>query len=93
MYFSNFHKNVVFDTWYPGPYTLYGDVLTVGAPVGQKRKVSVCAGDLDAGSLRPKDYHTLVIESSVCELDKGFVESFPKVLSVRRRRSWRMPWV
>ena len=79
MYFSNFHKNVVFDTWYPGPYTLYGDVLTVGAPVGQKRKVSVCAGDLDAGSLRPKDYHTLVIESSVCELGKGFVESFPNL--------------
>ena len=29
--------------------------------------------------LQPKDYYTLVIESSVCELDKGFIESFPNL--------------
>lgn len=78
MYFSNLHEFVEFDTWYPGPYTLYGYVLTVGAPVGFKRKVSVCAGDLDAGpgKLVPKKYKTLVIEKGVCEVKSGFIEAF-----------------
>lgn len=84
MYFSNLHENVVFDTWYPGPYTLYGNVLTVGAPVGQKRKVSVCAGDLDVnpGKLNPKEFKTLVIEKSVCDVKKGFIESFPNLMDL-----------
>lgn len=81
MFFSNHHQNVVYDTWYPGPYTLYGDVLSVGTPVGQKRKVCVRAEDLDAGPgrLNPSKYKTLVIEAGVCGLEKGFVESFPNL--------------
>lgn len=81
MYFSNLHENVVFDTWYPGPYTLYGSVITVGAPVGYKRRVSVCAGDLDVrpGRMNVKEYKTLVIESSVCAVEKGVIEAFPNV--------------
>ena len=81
MFFSNHHQNVVYDTWYPGPYTLYGDVLSVGTPVGQKRKVCVRAEDLDAGpgKLNPSKYKTLVIEAGVCGLEKGFVESFPNL--------------
>ena len=78
MYFSNRNENVEFDTWYPGPYTLYGYVLTVGAPMGFKRKVSVCAEDLDAGpgKLVPKKYKTLVIEKGVCAVKSGFIEAF-----------------
>ena len=78
MYFSNLHENVEFDTWYPGPYTLYGDVITVGAPYSYKRRVSVCAGDLDVspGKLVPGAYKTLVIEKSVCAVEKGFIEAF-----------------
>ena len=80
MYFSKLHENVVFDTWYPGPYTLYGSVITVGAPVGYKRRVSVCAGDLDVrGRMDVKEYKTLVIESSVCAVEKGVIEAFHKL--------------
>ena len=64
MYFSKLHEDVTFDTWYPGPYTLYGDVLTVGAPVGYKRRISVCpgisAGNNGGGTLRhdlPEDFY------------------------------------
>ena len=78
MYFSNLHENVVYDSWYPGPYTLYGNVLTVGAPAGYKRRVSVCADDLDAGpgKLVPGKYATLVIEEGVCAVKSGFIEAF-----------------
>ena len=31
MYCSKHNDNVLYETWYPGPYTLYGCVLTVGA--------------------------------------------------------------
>ena len=81
MFFSNLHDYVVYGTWYPGPYTLYGDVLTVGARVSYKRRVSVCAGDLDAwpGKLDPKKYKTLVLEASVCAVKEGFIESFSKL--------------
>ena len=81
MYFSNLHENVVFDSWYPGPYTLYGNVITVGAPVGYKRRVSVCAGDLDVrpGRMDMKKIKTLVIESSVCAVKEGFIEAFPNL--------------
>ena len=81
MYFSKLHENVTFDTWYPGPYTQFGNVLTVGAPYGHKRKIRVCAGDLDTspGTMNPGSYKTLVIEDSVCEVEKGFIESFPKL--------------
>ena len=79
MYFSDHNENVVFSTWYPGPYTLYGNVLTVGAPVGFKRKICVCAGDLDAGpgKLDAAKIKTLVVEKSVSSVKKGFIESFP----------------
>ena len=78
MLFSNLHENVVYSTWYPGPYTLYGDVITVGAPVGFKRRVSVCAGDLDVRPSRlvPGEYKTLVIEKNVCSVEAGFIEAF-----------------
>lgn len=81
MYFSDHNENVVFSTWYPGPYTLYGNVLTVGAPEGYKRKVSVCAGDLDAGpgKLDPAKIKTLVVEKSVSSVKEGFIESFPQL--------------
>ena len=78
MYFSNLHDNVVYSTWYPGPYTLFGDVLTVGAPASHKRMVSVCAGDLDIcpGNLGLMQFKTLVIEDSVCAVKEGFIEAF-----------------
>lgn len=78
MFFSEHNENVVFSTWYPGPYTLYGDVLTVGAPDSYKRRVSVCAADVDAGpgKLIPGEYRTLVIEKSVCAVKEGFLEAF-----------------
>ena len=81
MYFSNLHEYVTFETWYPGPYTLYGDVLTVGAPVSYKRRISVCAGDLEVrpGTLKPKEYKTLVLEESVRAVKKGFIEAFPNL--------------
>jgi len=84
MYFSKLHENVVFCTWYPGPYTLYGDVLTVGAPVGCKRRVSVSAEDLDAGpgQLDPREFKTLVIEAGVCAVKAGFIESFPHLMDL-----------
>ena len=79
MYFSNLHENVVFCTWYPGPYTLYGDVISAGAPVSCKRRVTVWPGDLDAGpgKLVPGEFKTLVLEKSVCAVKPGFIESFP----------------
>ena len=81
MYFSNLHEYVTFDSWYPGPYTLYGNVLTVGAPVSYERRISVCVGDLDVmpGKLNPGEYMTLVLEASVCAVQEGFIEAFPNL--------------
>ena len=81
MYCSNHNENVLYETWYPGPYTLYGSVLTVGAPVGRKQRVSVCAEDLDIwpDSVDLSEYKTLVIEKSVCRVGPGFIEGFPSL--------------
>lgn len=81
MYFSNVHEYVQYSTWYPGPYTLYGSVISVEGPHDHKRRVSVGPEDLDAGpgSFNPKDYKTLVIDKSVCDVRPGFIESFTKL--------------
>ena len=81
MYCSNHNENVLYETWHPGPYTLYGSVLTVGGPVGNKRRVSLCAEDLDIwpDSVDLADYKTLVIEKSVCRVGPGFLEGFPSL--------------
>lgn len=76
MYFSRHNDDVVFSNYHPGPYTLYGSVLTVEAPVRCKKKVSVCAEDVLTSGLDPKEYLTLVIDKSVCRVAPGFIELF-----------------
>ena len=79
MYFSRHNDNVVFSNYYPGPYTLFGNVLTVEAPARHKQRVSVCAEDVLTSRLDPKAYLTLVIDKSVCRVAPAFTELFPNL--------------
>ena len=76
MFFSRHNEHVILSGYFPGPYTLYGDVLAVGVTYDCKRRQALCMEDILTSHCNPKEYKTLVIEKDICRIEPGVIELF-----------------